>query len=106
MFVSFVLRITTSSEWSCITAARRTGGNSSIPAPTGAPPGPPIEACLRIREDCYAPDKARLLDRALCQLARCGLRDVKLVISDAHQGIQAAVAKVLTAIWQRCRVHF
>jgi transposase-like protein len=31
---------------------------------------------------------------------------VKLVISDAHEGIKASVAKVLSATWQRCRVHF
>ena len=31
---------------------------------------------------------------------------VKLVVSDAHEGIKAAVSKVLTATWQRCRVHF
>ena len=42
----------------------------------------------------------------LRQLARRGLRGVKLVISDAHEGIKAAVAKVLNATWQRCRVHF
>lgn len=30
----------------------------------------------------------------------------KLVISDSHEGIKAAVAKVLKEIWQRCRVHF
>ena len=42
----------------------------------------------------------------LRKLARRGLRGVKLVISDAHEGIKAAVAKVLTATWQRCRVHF
>ena len=41
----------------------------------------------------------------LRKLARRGLRGVKLVISDAHEGIKAAVAKVLTATWQRCRVH-
>ncbi|MCL9792975.1 IS256 family transposase, partial [Frankia sp. AgKG'84/4] len=45
-----------------------------------------------------------------------GLRDrglavgpggVRLVISDAHRGLTAAVGKVLTgAAWQRCRVHF
>ena len=40
------------------------------------------------------------------KLARRGLRGVKLVISDAHEGIKAAVSKVLTASWQRCRVHF
>lgn len=42
----------------------------------------------------------------LRSLARRGLRGVKLVISDAHLGLKAAVAKVLNASWQRCRVHF
>ena len=42
----------------------------------------------------------------LRKLARRGLRGVKLVISDAHEGIKASVAKVMTASWQRCRVHF
>ncbi len=42
----------------------------------------------------------------LRKLARRGLRGVKLVISDAHEGLKAAVAKVLSATWQRCRVHF
>jgi putative transposase len=42
----------------------------------------------------------------LRKLARRGLRGVKLVISDAHEGLKAAVAKVLHASWQRCRVHF
>ena len=39
-------------------------------------------------------------------LTRRGLRGVKLVISDAHEGLKAAAAKVLGATWQRCRVHF
>jgi putative transposase len=42
----------------------------------------------------------------LRKLARRGLRGVRLVISDAHEGIKAAAAKVLCATWQRCRVHF
>lgn len=42
----------------------------------------------------------------LRKLTRRGLRGVKLVISDAHEGIKAAVSKVLSATWQRCRVHF
>jgi transposase-like protein len=42
----------------------------------------------------------------LRKLRRRGLRGVKLVISDAHEGIKAAVSKVLSATWQRCRVHF
>ena len=42
----------------------------------------------------------------LGKLTRRGLRGVKLVISDAHEGIKAAVSKLLCASWQRCRVHF
>jgi len=38
--------------------------------------------------------------------ARRGLRGVKLVTSDAHEGLKAAITKVLAATWQRCRVHF
>jgi transposase-like protein len=42
----------------------------------------------------------------LRSLARRGLRGVKLVISDAHEGLKAAITRVLNATWQRCRVHF
>jgi putative transposase len=42
----------------------------------------------------------------LRKLARRGLRGVKLVVSDAHEGIKAAISKVLNATWQRCHVHF
>ncbi len=42
----------------------------------------------------------------LRMLRRRGLRGVKLVVSDAHEGIKAAVAKIMHASWQRCRVHF
>ena len=42
----------------------------------------------------------------LRKLARRGLRRVKLVISDAQEGIKASVSKVLSASWQRCRIHF
>jgi transposase-like protein len=42
----------------------------------------------------------------LRKLTRRGLRGVKLVISDSHEGLKAAAAKVLGATWQRCRVHF
>jgi putative transposase len=42
----------------------------------------------------------------LRSLTRRGLRGVKLVISDAHEGLKKAVSKVLSATWQRCRVHF
>jgi transposase-like protein len=42
----------------------------------------------------------------LRSLARRGLRGVKLVISDSHEGIKASVSRVFNATWQRCRVHF
>jgi transposase-like protein len=42
----------------------------------------------------------------LRSLTRRGLRGVKLVTADAHEGLKAAVAKVLSATAQRCRVHF
>jgi putative transposase len=42
----------------------------------------------------------------LRKLTRRGLRGVKLVISDAHEGLKAAATKVLSSTWQRCRVHF
>jgi transposase-like protein len=41
----------------------------------------------------------------LRKLARRGLRGVKLIVSDAHQGIKAAASRIFTATWQRCRVH-
>jgi putative transposase len=32
---------------------------------------------------------------------------VRLVVSDAHQGLKGAIAAVLDgAVWQRCRTHF
>jgi transposase-like protein len=42
----------------------------------------------------------------LRNLKRRGLAGVKLVVSDAHEGVKAALTKVLRATWQRCRVHF
>lgn len=42
----------------------------------------------------------------LRSLTRRGLRGVKLVISDAHERLKAAISKVLKSTWQRCRVHF
>jgi transposase-like protein len=45
--------------------------------------------------------------RFLRGLVARGLRGVKLVISDAHEGLKQAIAAVLQgASWQRCRVHF
>jgi transposase-like protein len=42
----------------------------------------------------------------LKSLAKRGLKGVKLVISDAHEGLRLALTRVLGATWQRCRVHW
>ena len=43
----------------------------------------------------------------LRSLVKRGVKRVKLVISDAHEGLKGALSKVFGgASWQRCRVHF
>jgi len=42
----------------------------------------------------------------LRSLVKRGLEGVKLVVSDAHEGLKAAIRRVLGATWQRCRVHW
>ncbi|ANY82810.1 transposase (plasmid) [Microvirga ossetica] len=42
----------------------------------------------------------------LRDLVKRGLTGIKLVISDAHEGLKAAIRRVLGATWQRCRVHW
>jgi putative transposase len=43
----------------------------------------------------------------LRSLVKRGLVGVRLVISDAHEGLKQAISTVLAgAAWQRCRVHF
>ncbi len=39
-------------------------------------------------------------------LKRRGLAGVQLAISDDHEGLKAAIARVLGCAWQRCTVHF
>src|ERR1700738_2405197 len=39
-------------------------------------------------------------------LIKRGLKSVKLVNSDAHDGLRHAITRVLGATWQRCRVHW
>ena len=39
-------------------------------------------------------------------LKRRGLHGVRLAISDPHEGLKAAIARVLACPWQRCTVHF
>ncbi len=43
----------------------------------------------------------------LRSLVKRGLKGVRLVISDAHEGLKQAISTVLSgSSWQRCRVHF
>jgi transposase-like protein len=43
----------------------------------------------------------------LRSLVKRGLKGVRLVISDAHEGLKQAISAVLSgSSWQRCRVHF
>jgi transposase-like protein len=42
----------------------------------------------------------------LRDLVKRGLAGVKLVISDAHEGLKGAIRRVMGATWQRCRVHW
>jgi putative transposase len=45
-------------------------------------------------------------DEFLRSLVRRGLKGVKLVISDAHEGLKNAIFSILPgSSWQRCRVH-
>ena len=53
-----------------------------------------------------ASEAATFWTEFLRSLARRGLRGVKLVISDDHKGLKAAVTRIFNATWQRCRVHF
>jgi len=42
----------------------------------------------------------------LRSLRERGLQGVRLCVSDEHRGLKAAIARVLSAPWQRCTVHF
>ena len=42
----------------------------------------------------------------LRSLTARGLAGVRLCVSDAHEGLRQAIAKVLGCAWQRCSVHF
>ena len=54
--------------------------------------------------DIGASEAATFWTEFLRKLTRRGLRGVKLVISDAHEGLKAAIRRVVGATWQRCRV--
>ena len=57
------------------------------------------------RVDAGASEEGAFWTAFLRSLVKRGLRGVRLVISDAHEGLKHAIGKVLSgASWQRCRV--
>jgi putative transposase len=57
--------------------------------------------------DCGPSEDEAFWTRFLRDIVKRGLHGVRLVVSDSHQGLKAAIAKVLSDCqWQRCRVHF
>jgi putative transposase len=57
--------------------------------------------------DCGPSEDEAFWTRFLRDLVRRGLGGVRLVVSDSHEGLKTAIAKVLSDTqWQRCRVHF
>lgn len=56
---------------------------------------------------CVGPSEAETFwTEFLRSLKARGLGGLKLVISDAHTGLKAAIHRVFDATWQRCRVHW
>lgn len=56
---------------------------------------------------CVGPSEAETFWMDFLRSLRArGLDGVKLVISDAHSGLKAAISRVFDATWQRCRVHW
>lgn len=57
--------------------------------------------------DVFTDENQQAWETFLQGLVDRGLNGVQLVISDAHAGIKAAIARVIVgASWQRCRTHF
>jgi putative transposase len=60
-----------------------------------------------IGADVVASESLESWQQFLRDLKARGLQGVRLVVSDAHAGLKAAIATELTgASWQRCKVHF
>ena len=56
--------------------------------------------------DCGPSEDEAFWTRFLRDLVKRGLKGVHQVVSHAHEGLEAAIAKVLSGVqWQRCRVH-
>ena len=67
-------------------------------------PRPDSARCWRL--DVFLSEDYACWKGFLRGLVARGLAGVKLVISDAHEGLKRATAEVFGGPWQRCRVHF
>jgi putative transposase len=56
--------------------------------------------------DVGATESGAFWRQFLRSLVARGLSGVELVISDAHEGLKAAIGQILGCPWQRCTVHF
>ncbi len=57
--------------------------------------------------DIYENESKRTWNDFLKSLKNRGLHGVKMITSDAHEGIQDAISKVFPEVaWQRCQFHF
>ncbi len=89
--------------------SQRRSTPSSRPPPNAMPP--PRVTASGVREvlgvDVGPSEDGAFWLRFLRSLVARGLREVRLVTSDAHEGLRQAIGAVLHgASWQRCRVHF
>ena len=82
-------------------------GGRIVSTASRSPSASTATAGAKCSASTFAPRKPRRSGTSSCASWRAGaLRGVKLVISDAHEGLKAATARILGASWQRCRVHF
>jgi len=56
--------------------------------------------------DVGATESGAFWRQFLRSLVARGLAGVELVVSDAHEGLKAAIGQILGCPWQRCTVHF
>ncbi len=72
-----------------------------------SPSGSPVRASARYGVDVGPSEDRAFWTAFLRSLVKRGLKGVRLVISDAHEGLTHAINTVLSGTtWQRCRVHF
>ena len=81
----------------------------TIPSPDARYPnrvGGIVRMVGGLRLEWWAPSRQKDGRHQIGIGGRFTSESAKLVISDAHEGLKAAITKVLSAAWQRCRVHF